>query len=355
VAFSDSDKENEFWVLFVITAGPAGLSSFGRTCTYFCEKLLTGDQMWNLFQSPLIIKPIVNILVETSVDNAGEKIITLPITSIKQPYQKQLLVEYWLKLLDTKNNKDSINLDATLNGGFNIESGTGKNTQTIVYLQDLSVVHKILNAIGQLLNRKNYFVKIPYHNGSLILSLYGRGGTNISLHVKTGKDHHINAIFPLEDFANQSRKLAKKFVDLVGYCQVYLRRPADILIGQKEKWILNHLARNSLNQDLIQIRNKLAAGVAPGSELPAHFQKKILMSKKKQNQDEIENADIMELITINLPDSWIKATEAAVRLHKAAEDQRENEKLERQARREREKLEAEEEKKKKGRRSKKSL
>jgi len=62
------------------------------------------------------------------------------------------------------------------------------------------------------------------------------------------------------------------------------------------------------------------------------------MSKKKQTQDDIENADIMDLIHINLPEHWNEATEAAVRLHKAAEGQRENEKLERQARREREKL-----------------
>jgi hypothetical protein len=73
------------------------------------------------------------------------------------------------------------------------------------------------------------------------------------------------------------------------------------------------------------------------------------MSKKKQTQDEIENSDIMELITANLykTESWKLATEAAVSLHKAAEGQRENEKLERQARREREKLEAAEERNRK--------
>jgi len=344
------EKEEAFWRLFVITAGPA-ICNLGLTCTYFYDKLLSHDEYWELVedQVPQSIKPVVNILVETSfIQNAGqEKILTLPITSLKQPYQKQNVVDYWMKILtkaeqDREKDKNK-NLDANLNGGFNIETGTGKNAQTIVYLQDLSVVHSLLHAIGQLiLNRQKlsfHSVKLPYRNGNIILSLNGRGGNNISIHVRSGKDN-IKAIFPLEDFANQCRKAAKKFVSLVGYCHVYLRRPSNDST-EKENWILKELEHDCLNQDVIQIRNKLATGLVPGSSLPEHFQKKILISKKKQNQDQIENSDIMELILENLPENWKEAEIAVEHLLLAATEQRETERAERQARREREKFEFE--------------
>jgi len=351
------DEDTGFWTLLVILVGPSGLCSFGLTCTYFYEKLLSNDDWWNLveYQLPPLTKPLINILVEVAFpSNTGEKILTLPISTLKQPYQKQNVANYWFQILtkaadkskkdkDKKNNDSPLNLEATLNGGFNIETGTGKNTQLIVYLEDLRVVHSLLHAIRELINRKHQ-VKLPYRNGNIILSLYGRGGDSISLHVISPGKESIKTIFPLEDFANQCRKAAKKFVSLVGTCHVIVRRPSNELIDL-ENWIKNQLEHNCLNQDVIFIKKSLASGLVKGSHLPAHFEKKILISKKKQSQDQIENSDIMELIIENLPEHYEEATKAAERLHEAATEQRETERQERQTRRDREKLEALEAKK----------
>jgi len=97
---------------------------------------------------------------------------------------------------------------------------------------------------------------------------------------------------------------------------------------------------------VIYTKKSLASGLIKGSSLPAHFEKKIIISKKKQDQDQIENNDIMEFIMENLPEHYEEATEAAVHLHKAATDLRETERKERLDRREqREKLELQESKK----------
>jgi len=209
----------------------------------------------------------------------------------------------------------------------------------------------VTNAVKQLIFRTTKSVKIPYRNGNITLALYGRGGTHVSFIVKAGKEN-VRAIFPLDQFANQIRKAAKKFIPLAGSCRIQLQKqrnnisPDNTLIFQeKEQWILKTLEHEALASAVKDLRNHLAHGVVPGSQLPEHFQKKTLQKNKKQSQLENENNNIMDLIIENLPPHFDDAKRAAKRLEEAAISQRKDEEEGRAAIREAKRLEKEEKKK----------
>jgi hypothetical protein len=295
IEFADPSKEDDFWQLLVVTAGPS-FCNFALTCTYLFDKLIT-PEYWDLVADQVLpsIPPIVNVFVETAVESSGgqEKLITLNAANLKANYQIQMLVNYWLRVLsdaEKNRNKDykddpvagKESLKAVLNGGFSIETGTSKNPQQIYYVQDLSLVPVITKTIEELvaLRSKKTMARIPYRNGNIILSLYGRGGQSISFHVKVGKENSSH-IFPLDEFANQIRKATKKFIPLVGSCRMLLIRqrknvPKEEIdsFSEKEAWIKDILNHDYLNQVVKFLRTRLAIGVVPGSAFPEHFQKK---------------------------------------------------------------------------------
>jgi hypothetical protein len=189
--FTDEEKENEFWKLFALAAGPRGLCNFALTCTYFFDKLLT-QNMWDLVQHllPPVLTPVIHLKIETSIESGSvEKPQTVPISSLKQNYQINQLLTYWFRLLnkaeEERSKKDDITapLNAVLNGGFAIETASEKKNNSLCYLQDLKLVISVTNAVKQLIFRTTKSVKIPYRSGNIKLALYGRGGTNISLNV----------------------------------------------------------------------------------------------------------------------------------------------------------------------------
>lgn len=123
-------------------------------------------------------------------------------------------------------------------------------------------------------------MQIPYRNSNIVLALYGRGGHCVSLRVTVGKEH-IFSIFPLDEFANQIRKAARKFIPLAGSCRMQIYKIQKSVPPEEHKafleksaWLEKLLAHEKLHQAVQQIRSKLANGVVPGSELPNHFQKK---------------------------------------------------------------------------------
>jgi hypothetical protein len=196
----------------------------------------------------------------------------------------------------------------------------------------------VTNAVKQLIFRTTKSVKIPYRSGNIKLALYGRGGTNISLNVKAGKES-CRAIFPLDVFANQIRKAAKKFVTLAGSCRMQLQKQRNNIapdntnsFQEKEQWIVKTLEHDALDKAVKDLRNRLAYGVVPDSQLPDHFQLKAQQKNKKQSQQENENNNIMDLILENLPPHFEDARKAARKLEDAAVSQRENEEKDRQAR-----------------------
>jgi len=348
--FEDEEKENEYWRVFVVAAGPISLCNFALTCTYFFDKLLTPD-MWALVQ-PSVLIPSIHLKIETSIESgSAEKTQTVPITSLKQNYQIIQLLTYWNRILTraeeerekTKNDSGDPTLgkeplNATLNGGFAIETVSEKKNNSLCYLQDLKLVISVTNAVKQLIFRNSKSVKIPYRNGNITIALYGRGGTLVSFNVKAGKDN-VRAIFPLDIFANQIRKAAKKFIPLAGSCRMQLQKQRNNIMPdntnsfqEKEQWILKVLEHEALDQAVREIRNHLSHGGVPGSQLPEHFQKKSLQKDKKQSQLENENNNIMDLIVENLPPHFDDAKKAAVRLQTAAETQKDNEEKDRQAR-----------------------
>jgi len=220
-------------------------------------------------------------------------------------------------------------------------------------LQDLKLVISVTNAVKQLIFRTNKSVKIPYRNGNITLALYGRGGTYVSFNVKAVKEN-VRAIFPLDVFANQIRKAAKKFIPLAGSCRIQLQKQRNNIspdntnsFQEKEQWILKTLEHEALASAVKDLRSHLAHGVVPGSQLPEHFQKKNLQKNKKQSQLENENSNIMDLILENLPPHFEEAKKAAKRLEEAAVSQKDNEEKDRQARFEAKKLEKEREKEEK--------
>jgi hypothetical protein len=223
-------------------------------------------------------------------------------------------------------------------------------------LQDLKLVISVTNAVKQLIFRTTKSVKIPYrNNGSITLALYGRGGTLVSFHVKAGKEN-VRAIFPLDVFANQIRKAAKKFIPLAGSCRIQLQKQRNNIspdntnsFQEKEQWILKTLEHEALASAVKDLRSHLAHGVVPGSQLPEHFQKKTLQKNKKQSQLENENSNIMDLILENLPPHFEDAKRAAKRLEEAAVTQREDEEKGRQERFEAKKAEQQREKEEKRR------
>jgi hypothetical protein len=364
--FEDEEKENDFWRVFALAAGPGGLCNFALTCTYFFDKLLTPD-MWALVQHllPPVLIPSIHLKIETSIESgSAEKTQTVPITSLKQNYQIIQLLTYWNRILskaeeerekakqdDPTLGKESLN--ATLNGGFAIETVSEKKNNSLCYLQDLKLVISVTNAVKQLIFRTNKSVKIPYRNGNITLALYGRGGTHVSFNVKAGKEN-VRAIFPLDVFANQIRKAAKKFIPLAGSCRIQLQKQRNNIspdntnsFQEKEQWILKTLEHEALASAVKDLRSHLAHGVVPGSQLPEHFQKKTLQKNKKQSQMENENSNIMDLILENLPPHFDDAKKAAKRLEEAAISQRDDEEKDRQARFEAKKLEREREKEEK--------
>jgi hypothetical protein len=364
--FEDEEKENDFWRVFVLAAGPGGLCNFALTCTYFFDKLLTPEN-WALVQHLLlpVTIPNVHLKIETSVESGSvEKTQTVPVTSLKQNYQIQQLLNYWFRILSkaeeererAKQDDPTLGkepLNAVLNGGFAIETASEKKNNSLCYLQDLKLVISVTNAVKQLIFRTNKSVKIPYRNGNITLALYGRGGTHISFQVKAGKEN-VRAIFPLDVFANQIRKAAKKFIPLAGSCRIQLQKqrnniPADNTnsFQEKEQWILKTLEHEALASAVKDLRSHLAHGVVAGSQLPEHFQKKTLQKNKKQSQMENENSNIMDLILDNLPPHFEDAKRAAKRLEEAAVSQRDNEVKEREARFEAKKAEKEREKEEK--------
>jgi len=161
-----------------------------------------------------------------------------------------------------------------------------KKNNSLCYLQDLKLVISVTNAVKQLIFRNSKSVKIPYRNGNITIALYGRGGTLVSFNVKAGKDN-VRAIFPLDIFANQIRKAAKKFIPLAGSCRMQLQKQRNNIMPdntnsfqEKEQWILKVLEHEALDQAVREIRNHLSHGGVPGSQLPEHFQKRHY--KKKQ-------------------------------------------------------------------------
>jgi len=287
IEFATSEKEDEFWQTFAIAAGPGGLCNFALTCTYLYDKLMT-EELWALVEPQLlpVISPSINFLIETAVDSNGEKLITLNVTSLKNPknYQIQGLVNHWLRILSKTEAAEQANKNAVLPGGFSIETGNAKNTQQLYYLQDLSLVSKVVQAINNIIEQRltnRRTEKIKYKNGDLILSRYGRGGHLISFHVRAGKEK-VFYVFPLDEFANQMRKATKKFLPLVSRALKELKKINNIpeqealSYKEKDKWIteLFQKTEKDAKAAINDIRRKLEDGVVPGSSLPEHFQKK---------------------------------------------------------------------------------
>jgi len=349
IEFATSEKEDEFWKTFAIAAGPGGLCNFALTCTYLYDKLMT-PEMWALVEPQLlpVISPTVNFLIETAVDSNGEKLLTLNVTSLKNPknYQIQGLVNHWLRVVSNTEAAEPKN--AVLPGGFSIETGNAKNTKQLYYLQDLSLVSKVVQAINNIIEQRlsnRRTERIQYRNGNLILSRYGRGGHLISFHVNTKKEK-VFYVFPLDEFANQIRKATKKFLPLVSRSLKELKKikttpdPAFLSFQEKDTWITDLFQKTEKDAKtaLNDIRRKLEAGVVPGSSLPDHFQKKKSRDDSRRTQDEIENANIWELIIENLPtEEWEKAVDAARNLQSYAINERDNEQAERKAKKDREK------------------
>lgn len=353
IEFANPRKENDFWQLIVVTAGP-GFCNFALTCTYLYDKLMTPEN-WNLVSSQVLpaIPPIVYLYVETAVENSQsgqpEKLLTLNAAGLKANYQIQMLVNHWLRVLSEAEEKRNVEkvqdptaskdpLKAILNGGFSIETGTAKNSQQIYYIQDLSLVPVVLKTIEELITprSKKSFAKIPHKGGHINLSLYGRGGHHISFRYVKANQNSSSCIFALDEFINQIRKAAKKFIPLVGSCRMQIIRqrksvpPKDLdSFREKEEWIKKTLNHEDLNTVVKQLRNRLSIGVVPGSVFPEHFQKKKILDQKKQDQAEIENANIMDLILENLPEHWEEAKAAAKNLEDYVKLERENEKTER--------------------------
>jgi len=210
----------------------------------------------------------------------------------------------------------------------------------------------VTNAVKQLIFRTTKSVKIPYRNGNITLTTIGRNGSHISFNVKAGKEN-VRAVFPLDVFADQIRKAAKKLIPLAGSCRMQLQKLNNITgdalnsFPEKEEWILKTLEHEALASAVKDLRTHLSHGVVPGSRLPAHFQQKTLQKNKKLSQMENENSNIMDLIVENLPPHFEDAKRAAKHLEEAAISQRKNEEEERQARYEAKKLEWEREKEEK--------
>jgi len=212
----------------------------------------------------------------------------------------------------------------------------------------------VTNAVQQLIFRTKTVVQIPYRTGNLPLALHGRGGTSVSFRYKGGKGskENVRAIFPLDVFANQIRKAAKKFIPLAGSCRMMLSKQRNNIpkentnsFQEKEQWILKVLEHEALDNAVKDLRSKLAHGAVPGSQLPELFQKSSLHKNKKLSQQENENSNIMDLIKENLPPHFEDAIRAAKRLEEAALSQRDNEDRERLARIEAKKAEKIEKKK----------
>jgi len=66
------------------------------------------------------------------------------------------------------------------------------------------------------------------------------------------------------------------------------------------------------------------------------FRKKKISDISRRTQDEIENSNIWELIMTNLPEHWEDAVDAARNLQSYAVNERDNEVVERKARKDRE-------------------
>jgi hypothetical protein len=335
---------------------PATISALGRTCRYLKEKIFN-RRIWEILDKRVRYKtetPVFSFAIECGeVDDTDENIENSSIGAVKtvtlsdfQREQRQpQLLQYWLRLVSIAQNKldnenDASNLDVTLGGGFSLQSK--ETREKVLRVKDLGRIQSWLDSTVKLLSGENH-VEIPYQNGKVTLTRYGRGGVYLlaKIYLKEESEPKKSNIhcYRFLDWAEGLREVVKPFIPLVGRIVVLLRRNAPEKDAQRyierENTINSILKYNRCNSAIKTIKTMVNSCVIPGTR--SILMKKKQEKAKRRHQQEIEDNNIYQLLRNNMPDNWEEAKQEAYESNqeflKQKEKELEDKRQEREAKR----------------------